>query len=109
MALSNLVNLGKKHHVVIILAAIVIMFFYYSALEPIPQTERFVNVPISTQAHHSEAMGQLSAYLPMSGQHQLVFYWDAAGSTPANLEVTVLYSAASVLSIQRGQITISHS
>jgi hypothetical protein len=79
-----------------------------TSTEPIPVSEKFVNIPISTQAHHSEAMGQLSAYLPVSGQHQLIFYLAGSGAT-ASYEVTILYSAASVMSINRGQISISHS
>jgi hypothetical protein len=81
MALSNLVNLGKKHHVVIILAAIVIMFFYYMSQKNRSGSEKmskngnaaYKNKSGSSGAvQPSEPLGQNEVYSSVSEKPQTV-------------------------------------
>jgi len=68
--------------------------------------QNIYRVPISgTNVAHAERRGHVEAYLPLSGNHQIRFVPNVSG----NLQVTIIYYAVGMLSIERGQISTTVS
>jgi len=69
-------------------------------------TAYMYQVPFSAPyVDHSEQQGQVSGFVIMSGAHQLAFTPDISGS----FEVTVLFNAVAIASVERGVITLQQS
>jgi len=62
-------------------------------------------LPIPIGGEEGEASGAISAYLPMSGNHQLSIMYPAAGV----FEVTIIYRVVAHARIERGHISVHNS
>jgi len=62
-------------------------------------------LPVPIGGEEGEAVGVISAYLPMSGNHMLSVLFPAVGT----FEVTVVYRTVSHARIERGHITVHSS
>lgn len=80
-----------------------------SSVETDASSNKFFHVPIGEQATAHNSEGSIGAYIPMSGHHQLSFYYESTNSSSVNLEVTVLYTAVSTFTIDKGTASIQNS
>jgi hypothetical protein len=72
---------------------------------------RCYHIPIGLHQHIVSVHGQIGAYIPCDGRDHLGIWLNSTtyGTDTVACEVTVLYKAASVLRIERGNVAVSHS
>jgi hypothetical protein len=69
----------------------------------------YFHVPIGEAAAHYDSVGAVGAYIPMSGSHQLRYYFPFTVDTAQTCEIVVLYTATSVMTVEKGLVSVSHS
>jgi hypothetical protein len=75
---------------------------------PLP-SDAYYRLPIGENESTADDLGAISGYIPMSGTHQIGIWLDGAETTAVTCTVKVLYSTASVFSIDKGVCSVTRT
>ena len=80
-----------------------------TSVEPDVESNKFFHVPISQEAAAHNSEGTINGYIPQSGHHQISFYYETASDSTTSMEITVLYTAVSTFTVDKGVCSVQHS